>query len=206
MMSIVWFRLDLRLTDQPALAAAVRTGGPVVPLFIHAPEEETPWEPGAASRWWLHQSLMALDHSLRRLGSRLIVRRGPSIETLRRLVKETGAGAVYWNHRCEPAVVARDEKLKVGLGADGLEVRTFNAALLHEPFAIKNRSGKPFQVFTPFWRHCLGQPGPEAPLPAPSKLRSPPKWPGSLTISDIELEPKIDWAQNLRAAWRPGEI
>ena len=54
--TIVWFRNDLRLDDQPALLAAVARGA-IVPLFIHAPEEEAPWEPGAASRWWLHGAL-----------------------------------------------------------------------------------------------------------------------------------------------------
>ena len=57
--TIVWFRHDLRLDDNPALAAAARRGS-VVPVFIWAPEEERPWEPGAASRWWLHQSLERL--------------------------------------------------------------------------------------------------------------------------------------------------
>ena len=75
--TLVWFRNDLRLDDQPALRAAAARG-PVVPLFIHAPEEERPWEPGAASRWWLHGSLAALAGSLEKAGCPLLVRRGPS--------------------------------------------------------------------------------------------------------------------------------
>src|SRR5271155_3490949 len=94
--SLLWFRLDLRLTDNPALLAAIRQGGPVIPVFIWSPEEEGRWQPGAASRWWLHQSLTHLDAALRQRGSRLIVRRGPTLETIRALLEESGAASVYW--------------------------------------------------------------------------------------------------------------
>src|SRR5262245_34481939 len=97
--ALVWFRLDLRLGDNPALQAAIKRGGPVVPVFIWAPDEESPWQPGGASRWWLHQSLTALNDELRTIGSRLMIRKGGSLVALRKLVKETGAGAVFWNHR-----------------------------------------------------------------------------------------------------------
>ena len=97
--ALVWFRLDLRLADNPALAAAIQRGGAVVPVFIHAPDEEAPWSPGGASNWWLHQSLKSLDASLRERGSQLILRRGPTRETLQALVHETGATSVFWNRR-----------------------------------------------------------------------------------------------------------
>jgi deoxyribodipyrimidine photo-lyase len=203
--SIVWFRLDLRLADHPALQAALGRGGPVIPVFIQAPEEESPWEPGAASRWWLHQSLRALDDDLRGLASRLVIRRGPTLETLRQLARQTGAGAVFWNRRYEPAVRRRDEAIQQALSAEGLEVGSFNGALLHEPESIKNRSGTPFQVFTPFWKHCLAQPPPVVPLPSPRRLAAPARWPDSLALAALELEPKINWADGLRATWRPGE-
>ncbi|MEO6828180.1 MAG: deoxyribodipyrimidine photo-lyase, partial [Acidobacteriaceae bacterium] len=61
---LLWLRLDLRLADNPALIAAMETCSSVIPVFIWAPEEETPWAPGAASRWWLHQSLLDLDRVL----------------------------------------------------------------------------------------------------------------------------------------------
>ena len=203
--SLVWFRLDLRLADHPALQTAVKRRGQVIPVFIHAPEEEAPWEPGAASRWWLHQSLASLEARLREVGSRLVIRRGPSLETLRSLVKETGAGAVFWNRRYEPAVIARDQKIKDALRNDGLEVESFNGALLHEPWTIQNQSGKPFQVFTPFWKNCLTKPDPADARPAPRKLNAPPSWPNSLALAGLELEPKLKWAEGMRAAWRPGE-
>jgi deoxyribodipyrimidine photo-lyase len=174
-------------------------------VFIHAPEEEAPWSPGGASRWWLHQSLEALDAALRSSGSRLIIRFGPTLDTLRELAKETGAGAVFWNRRYEPAVIARDAKIKEAVRAEGLLAESFNAALLHEPWTIQSQSKKPFQVFTPFWRHCLAKPDPAEPLPAPRNLLAPSKWPKSLPLDALALEPQIKWAEGLRAAWHPGE-
>jgi len=203
--SIYWFRLDLRLADNPALQTAIERGGAVVPVFIWSPDEEGDWPPGGASKWWLHQSLAALDDRLREGGSRLVSRRGPALETLRALAKETGATAVFWNRRYEPAVMARDAKVQEALSADGLAVQTFNAALLHEPWTIQNQSGKPFQVFTPFWRNCLAQPDPAEPLPAPKHLTALAKWPKSLALGALELEPKLNWAEGFRAAWQPGE-
>ena len=203
--SIVWLRLDLRLADNPALQEAVQRGGPVVPLFIHAPEEESPWEPGGASRWWLHQSLASLETDLRAAGSRLIIRRGPTLDTLRAVVKETGAGAVVWNRRYEPVVMARDAKIKEALQDDGLVAESFNAALLHEPWTIQNQSKKPFQVFTPFWKHCLTKPDPAEPLPAPTKLPALSKWPTAIPLDELELETKLNWSDGLRAGWQPGE-
>src|ERR1700742_710914 len=105
MASLVWFRIDLRLADNPALQAAVEHGGPIIPVFIYAPDEETPWQPGGASKWWLHKSLEKLQSSLHGIGSRLILRQGPSLETLLLLIKEIGADAVFWNRRYEPAII-----------------------------------------------------------------------------------------------------
>ena len=205
MNSLVWFRLDLRLEDNPALRAALEHGGPVVPVFIWSPEEEAPWSPGGASKWWLHQSLAALDASLREAGSRLVIRRGPTLETLRSLAKETGAKAIVWNRRYEPAVIARDKGIKEALRGEGIEAESFNAALLHEPWTVQNQSGRPFQVFTPFWRHCLTKPDPAEPLPAPRQIASPSRWPKSLSLAELGLEPFIKWAEGFRKVWQPGE-
>jgi deoxyribodipyrimidine photo-lyase len=141
--SIVWLRLDLRLADHPALQAAAKRGGPVVPAFVWGPEEEGAWPPGSASRWWLHQSLGRLGEDFRAVGVELVLRRGESLAELQSLASETGATAVFFNRRHEPAVVARDARVQVALRAAGLEVGSFNGALLHEPGTIRNQSGRP---------------------------------------------------------------
>jgi deoxyribodipyrimidine photo-lyase len=202
--SIVWFRQDLRLDDNPALAAASELGGPVIPVFIHAPEEEGVWPPGAASRWWLHQSLKSLAAELDRWGSRIVVRRGPTLETLCELVRETAAGSVFWNRRFEPPIVGRDSKIKNLLHADGIAVQSFNGSLLFEPWQITTKQGQPYQVFTPFWKTCRARLVHEKPQPAPSSLPAPEKWPRSMSLEELSLEPKIDWAAGMRTAWQPG--
>lgn len=105
--AIVWLRQDLRLADNPALQAACRRGGPVVPVFVWAPEEEGVWPPGGASRWWLHHSLARLAEEFSGAGARLVIRQGSSIAELQRVAKATGADAVFWNRRYEPAAVPR---------------------------------------------------------------------------------------------------
>jgi deoxyribodipyrimidine photo-lyase len=200
--SLVWFRQDLRLPDNPALAAALERRAPVIPVYIWAPEEEGAWPPGAASKWWLARSLADLAAELERRGSRLILRRGPTEDALGRLIAETGATAVYWNRRYEPAAAARDSGLQSTLR---VEAGSFNGSLLFEPETIRNRSGQPFRGFTAFWRPCRAKPVTPPSPHAPRRLPSPASWPWSLDLADLELEPKVDWAAGLRDAWQPGE-
>lgn len=202
--TLVWFRHDLRLIDNPALTAAAAQG-PVVPVFIQAPAEEGDWPPGAASRWWLHRSLESLAAELERRGSRLILGQGESLAELRRLAALTGAQRVVWNRRYEPAAMARDARVTESLREDGIEVESFNGALLAEPFTVANQSGKPFQVFTPFWKHVTARGDPPVPVPAPERLAAPAQWPESLPLGALGLLPAIHWYESIAAAWQPGE-
>lgn len=202
--SIVWLRSDLRLADNPALHAAVERGKPIIPLFIWAPAEEGEWRLGAASCWWLHHSLADLDRELRGLGSRLVVRSGQSFEILRDIARLTGASAIFWNRRYEPACVARDRQVAAQLDATGLHNVSLNASLLFEPWTVSTKSRAPFQVFTPFWRTCLASLSPTAPMGAPRRLPAPIRWPHSMAIHELGLLPKGDWTNGLRSAWKPG--
>lgn len=203
--TLVWFRQDLRLSDNPALAAAIERKAPVVPVYVWAPEEEGAWPPGAASRWWLDRSLADLQAALERRGSRLVIRRGPTCEALSAVATESGASAVFWNRRYEPSAVARDRDVKSTLRARGLLAESFNGSLLFEPWTIRNQSGQPFKVFTPFWRVCLSMPAPLAAKDAPKRLRAPDSWPRSLEHTELGLKPAVDWAAGLAEAWQPGE-
>jgi len=202
--TIVWFRHDLRLDDNPALAAAAARGA-VVPVFVWAPEEETPWEPGAASRWWLQQSLEKLSAALAKAGAPLVIRRGPSLESLRKLAKECSATHVAWNRRYEPAVIQRDTGIKKALTDDGLAVESFNGSLLFEPMHVATKEGRPYQVFTPFWRALLAREEPAEPGAASKRLKAVGKDLKSLAIESLGLLPKIDWAATMRQTWTPGE-
>jgi len=202
--TIVWLRHDLRLDDNPALAAAAARGT-VVPVFIWAPDEEAPWEPGAASRWWLHHSLERLSAAFEKAGAPLVIRRGGSLETLESLAKEVSATHVAWNRRYEPAVVKRDTGIKKALAADGLVAESFNGSLLFEPMHVATKEGRPYQVFTPFWRSLLAREEPAEPVTAPRKLSTVAKRPKSVAIESLGLLPKIDWSAGFGTMWTPGE-
>ena len=203
---LVWFRRDLRLADNPALCQALARCERVIPVYIHAPEEEQPWQPGAASHWWLHHSLTALADRLAALGSRLIVAEGESLTTLRRLIRVTGASQCLWNRLYDPALVQRDTEIKQALRADGVRCDSFNASMLLEPWQVKTGAGAPYRVFTPYWRRCL----PElanlgTPLPPPPALPPVPDAVSSLPVNALELLPNIRWDHGLRDTWQPGE-
>lgn len=119
------------------------------------------------------------------MGSRLVLRRGPSLQALQTLVRETGASALFWNRRYEPAVIKRDSEIDSALRAAGVETACFDSALLHRPADLSNSSGKPFQVFGAFWRACLSQPPPREPLPRPRSLPAF-EAPSSLTLDSLE--------------------
>ena len=96
--TILWFRKDLRLQDNRALAEAIETGQAIIPVYIWAPQEEGSWAPGAASNWWLHHALEDLDAQLREIGLRLLVRdaRG-QVTQARRVDALTGHELVVQN-------------------------------------------------------------------------------------------------------------
>ncbi len=203
--TIVWFRQDLRLRDNPALHAAAAAGQAVVPVYIWSPEEEGEWAPGAASRWWLHHSLAALSKELESRGSRLILARGTALSILKRLVEETGATAVHWNRRYEPAAAHCSRQVSQALHTWGLRAVELNGALLTDPDRFRNSSGQPYQVYTAFQRSLLRDLDPGTPLPIARNLRTPSRWPRSESLASLGLMPEIKWYTTMEATWRPGE-
>ncbi len=204
--AIVWFRRDLRLADQPALAAALAHHQQVIPVYIHAPEEEGAWAPGGAQRWWLHHSLKALADRLETAGTGLTIRRGPSEQALALLLDETGAEAVYWNRLYEPAMVERDRRIKAWLRESrGVHAESFNAALLYEPWQVETGQGQPYRVFTPFWKRISGYGLPDSVEPAPQTIPGRRHAPASEPIAALDLKPAIPWDEGLDATWQPGE-
>ena len=201
---IVWFRDDLRLADHPALHAAATTGAPLICLYVH--DEKSAARPhGGASRWWLAQSLRALDASLQSKGAKLTLRSGHSASVLVKVAQETHASAVYWNDIAIAAHQAIARNAIDGLAHSDAGAREFPGDLLVDPSQIRNKEGRGLRVFTPFWKRVLALGDPAKPVPAPKKLVAGP----SLASDKLEswgLEPtKPDWAGGLRETWTPGE-
>lgn len=199
---ILWFRRDLRLSDNPALAAAVATGRPILPVYVRDDSGEGR-RLGAASLWWLDKSLRALDAALRGRGGRLILRRGDSEAELRRLIDQTGADQLFMNRRFEPDAFIRDADIAHGLKAEGVECHGFNGGLLARPGTVLTGAGKPYRVFTPFMKALL-QTVPDRPVrPAPETLTAP-EGPGGDDIDDWGLHPSApDWSKDFDGT--PGE-
>lgn len=192
--AIVWFREDLRLTDNAALAAAAADGGEVIPVYV------LDQRPGAASCWWLHHSLAALDDALQARGSRLLLRTGPAAAVLADLARDTGAQAVHWHRAYSPAGRAQDAAVSRVLADGGVRGTRHAGTLLHEP-----ETTKPYRVFTPFWRALSAGFDPGPALPQPEHLRAPSAWPGSEPLDALQLLPRIRWDKGLAEAWTPGE-
>lgn len=203
---IVWLRQDLRLADNPALHAAHQSKRPLILLYIL--DDKTPgrWRLGGASRWWLHRSLEALSKDAAKRGATLVLRKGEAKTVLAKLVKESGAGAVYWNRCYEAYATKRDAGLKESLSSTGVEAKSFNGALLFEPWTIKTKTGEPYKVFTPFWRACV-QAGAGRPLlAAPKTLNG---FGGEVKSDRLDawklLPSKPNWAAGFESEWAPGE-
>ena len=199
---LLWFRNDLRLADNAALHAALQAGRPVVPVFVLEDEPTQPWQPGGASLWWLHHSLMALDQGLRRHGGYLVLRRGNTITELNRLFAETGATEIFTGYAPEPTARATERRLL----RSGIPLRRFRTVTLFDPDTLRTHAGAPFSVYTPFSRAAFATGGPSPPLPAPKRIPVPAKQPPSDRLEEWDLLPtKPDWAGGLRKQWQPGE-
>lgn len=206
--SIVWFRRDLRVTDNPALSAALANGSAIA-VYIHAPDEEAPWQPGAASNWWLHHSLTALQRQLDGLNIPFIIAKASSADVLLELAAKTNAQAVYWNRLYEPACIKRDAEVTEALAAAGINSESFNSQLLFEPHQVANKQGGPFKVFTPFWRHYQALMSEQQVYidGAPRKQESMAVHPdaNARDIDKLNLLPSLDWADSFYQHWKPGE-
>lgn len=204
--TVVLFRDDLRVADNPALHAALERQGSVIALYV-LDEVSSDIRPlGGASRWWLHESLLALRASLEPLGVPLVLRKGATEAVVRLVVAESGATRILWNRRYGLAEIAIDTRLKSQLRACGLEAASSQASLLFEPWTIRTGGGTPYSVFTPFWRACLAGPEPRAPLPVPRPAAVTAPSVDTDTLEQWALQPSTpDWASGLRRTWVPGE-
>ncbi len=191
---IIWFRQDLRLRDQAAVAAAA-AAGPVLPVYV-LDESRIVRPMGGASRWWLHHSLAELDQSLKAMGGRLLLLRGPSAEVLRNLMQVTGARAIHATAQCEPWWPLVEPEVP------GLVLH--EGSRLVPQGMLRTQSGDVFRVFTPFWRALQGRGGPPLPRPAPARMDFADGPPGE-RLADWRLLPtRPDWATGF-SDWQPGE-
>ncbi len=205
MTKIIWVRRDLRLADQPALAAAVESGAAVIPVFVLDDETPKHRKMGGASRWWLNHSLKSLDADLRKAGSRLILRAGKSDEVLAALAEEAGASAIHCIRHYEPWWRNAEKAVAKAL-PERCELICHDGNYLMPPGSVTTGSGGQYKIYTPFMRALWQHMPPHQLLPAPTKIATPDKWPESEKLADWKLLPtKPDWAGGMKDMWTPGE-
>ncbi|WP_281859246.1 cryptochrome/photolyase family protein [Litoreibacter halocynthiae] len=180
---LFWFRRDLRLGDHEGLSAAAKTGRPVIPVFIHDEVVETH---GAAPKWRLGLGVEHFAKTLEGIGSKLVLRRGKAIDVLRDLIRETGAGAVWWSRAYDPDAIARDKGVKEALKDDGIDAQSFKGHVLFEPWTVETKTGGCYKVYSPMWKSVRGW-DLAADISAVSELCAPDQWPASDQIGDWQM-------------------
>ena len=204
MKTIMWFRQDLRLADNPALIEAVNSGE-IIPIYILDDHNSSSQKMGAASRLWLHYSLESLDKSL---NGNLKFFKGPADKIIPELMLQTNADKIVWNRCYEPWRMTRDISIKQYIKELGVEVKSFAGSLLWEPHQIHKSDGTHYRVFTPFYRRgCLAATPPRKPLTAPTDIKYSPQIINSknCTLSELELLPMHKWSHTILNEWRIGE-
>ncbi|CAL0321113.1 unnamed protein product [Lupinus luteus] len=204
--TIVWFRRDLRIEDNPALVAAARDGC-VFPVYIWCPNEEGQFYPGRVSRWWLKHSLHHLNQSLKSLGVGLVlIKTHSTLAALLECVNAIQATKVVFNHLYDPVSLVRDHNIKEKLVELGISVKSYNGDLLYEPWEVYSESGHAFTSFDPFWKRCLDMQTkgvsfnpPWQLFPAEGKVKK-------CSIEELGLEDDLERSSNalLGRAWSPG--
>lgn len=198
---LMWFRQDLRLSDNPALIKAVESGA-VLPVYIADTSRPEQAQLGEAASWWLHHSLKSLSQQME---NSLLVVKGDPAALLPKLAEQYGCSHISWNRCYQPWQIARDTQLKEQLKDTGYGVTTFNASLLWEPWQVLKKDGTPYRVFTPYYRKgCLNAPAPRMPVARPDGV----DWvenDGGDGIDSLDLLPAIAWDSGLAESWKPGE-
>lgn len=196
----------LRLADNAALHEAAVSGAPVIPVFLYDDVSPEVRPLGAASKWWLRETLDLLSEALSDLGSQLVIRQGAALESVRDLVEETEASAVHMMRGYTPAMRILEKSLHDTFEGTEVNVRRFAGNLLVEPEAVRTKTGNPYTVFSPFWRAASELIDTVEPHPSPDALAAPDEWPTSDAVSDLDLDPKpAHWAEPIAATWQPGE-
>jgi deoxyribodipyrimidine photo-lyase len=209
-LAILWFRQDLRLADNSALAASLAAANTILPIYVLndlAPPEGDPWDPlGGAAAWWLHASLQSLSNALAERGATLCLRRGDPAAILAALAEETGAATIHAGVCAEPGWRAQDDRLAASLAPTRTRLIHHQNARLFPPDQISTKTGGIYGMFTPFANALRAQGDPPPPIPAPAKIPVPAKPPPGDRLQDWALLPtRPDWAAGLRATWTPGE-
>lgn len=199
--NILWFRQDLRITDNPALLAAMAASHSVLPIYILDNENAGEWQMGSASRWWLHHALADLDSSLK---GQINLYCGKAETILSELCQRFTVNEIHTNRCYEPWRIKQDSQLKKYFNKHSVVFNSHNGSLLWEPWEVLKKDGTPYRVFTPYFkRGCLGAPKPEPPLGTPKLSSIVHDKAQSLPLAALKLLPSLNWADGFCQRFSP---
>jgi deoxyribodipyrimidine photo-lyase len=170
--AVVWFRRDLRVTDHPALLAALNAADEVVPVFVVDRILLEGRPSGPNRRAFLLGVLRALARDLEALGGRLLVREGDPVTVIPSLARETTADAVWCSREHTPYARRRDTAVERTLRADGRTLHPMPGIYLSDFDEVRTTNGDPFRIYSPFAR-AAKEAAWDDPLPAPRRVRVP---------------------------------
>lgn len=211
MNTLLWFQRDLRITDHPGLEFAIERGQPIIAIYIDSPEEDAPWAAGAASRWWLHNSLHNHGQQLENLNIKLHFFKARSVEKIIELTNDYPIDTVIWTNRHEPQRIALEARLQKSLEAKNIQVKRFKDELLLNPDQFLTASKQtPYRVFTPFYRKLRSEMNLASTYSSKNtdRYRNPSNTvllKDSLELQQLQLLDEHPWHEKLHQYWSPGE-
>ena len=199
---IMWFRQDLRISDNPALLSAIENGI-IMPIYIFEEQVGENRKIGSASKWWLHHSLDSLNKSL---DNKLNFYCGESKKILENLVEKFEISGIFWNRCYEPQRIQKDREIKSFFKQKNIIVQSFNASLLWEPHEVLKSDQTPYKVFTPYYRKgCLQKTAPRKPLKKAENFKIFYDENNKIKLKNLPLLPTIKWDQEMQNYWQIGE-
>jgi deoxyribodipyrimidine photo-lyase len=200
---IYWLRRDFRIHDNRALEAAVRTGNPILPIFIYDENRPSTCRIGSASKWWLHRSLEEFSSELT---CQLCYHKGDTDEVLGAVVRETGAKHIFWNKIYEPEYLAGDKKTEQALREIGVATNQYPGSYLIPPGVVLKEDGTPYRVFTAFYKKAYAS----RVIDFEETLTNTDEanWfscDNGLSLSELGIMPGGSWPNQFSSHWQPGE-
>jgi deoxyribodipyrimidine photo-lyase len=161
--AVFWFRRDLRLTDNTGLFHALKSGLPVLPVFIFDSEILDKLNSKNDARvTFIYNQLQIINSEIEKHGSSLKVLHGKPLEAFQKLTGEFEVAAVYTNNDYEPYAIQRDKEIEIILKQKGIAFHTFKDHVIFEHNEVLKDDGTPYTVFTPYskkWKQRLGSSG-----------------------------------------------
>jgi deoxyribodipyrimidine photo-lyase len=151
---LMWFRRDLRATDNAALFHALKACRQLHCAFLFDSAILAGLPRGDRRVEFIRESLLQLDAQLREMAGSdaagLIVSHAAAAQELPRLARELQVQAVFANHDYEPQSIARDAAIRGALAGAGIALHTFKDHAVFERAELLTQAGKPYAVFTPY--------------------------------------------------------